>query len=61
VGGQEFRLRMNFHGGSQIDIYRGLKPFGLTMEHVNVIFAGELYHSHKAKEWIARQKAAEGG
>jgi hypothetical protein len=52
---------MNFQGGSQVEVYRGLRPFGLTMEHVNVAFAGELYHRHKAEEWIAKQKAAEVG
>jgi hypothetical protein len=61
VAGKEFRLRMNFQGGSQVDVYRGLRPFGLTMEHVNVAFAGELCHRHKAEEWIAKQKAAEVG
>jgi hypothetical protein len=52
IVGQEIRLRLHFHTGSQLETYRALQPFGLTREHADAVFAGETYHRTQAQAWL---------
>jgi hypothetical protein len=59
LASKEFRLRLNFYGGTHAEALKDLELFGLTKEHVDSVYLGAVHRYAYAEQWLKQRQAIE--